>query len=59
MDNMLSKINEAAAYIREQLPLQPQIGLILGSGLGVMADEVEDAVTISPCLRWKAIPACL
>jgi purine-nucleoside phosphorylase len=46
MDNMLSKINEAAAYIREQLPLQPQIGLILGSGLGVMADEVEDAVTI-------------
>ncbi|WP_397376411.1 purine-nucleoside phosphorylase [Paenibacillus vietnamensis] len=43
---MLSKINEAAAYIRDRLKAKPQIGLILGSGLGVMADEVTDAIVI-------------
>ncbi|MNZ68879.1 Purine nucleoside phosphorylase 1 [compost metagenome] len=46
MENMLSKINEAAAYIRNQLPEQPQIGLILGSGLGVMAEEVTESIVI-------------
>ncbi|HTG69348.1 MAG TPA: purine-nucleoside phosphorylase, partial [Candidatus Udaeobacter sp.] len=46
MDNMLSKINEAAAYIRGKLQVQPQIGLILGSGLGVMADEVTESIVI-------------
>ncbi|RUS48110.1 purine-nucleoside phosphorylase [Cohnella sp. AR92] len=39
-------IEEAAAYIRSLTPHVPEIGLILGSGLGVIGDEVEDAVTI-------------
>ncbi|MFC4775927.1 purine-nucleoside phosphorylase [Paenibacillus sp. GCM10023252] len=49
MDHMLAKIDEAASYIRSQLGhdgAAPQIGMILGSGLGVMADEVEEAVVI-------------
>jgi purine-nucleoside phosphorylase len=39
-------IDEAAAFIRSTTDLRPEIGLILGSGLGVLGDELEDAVTI-------------
>ncbi|MFX3632410.1 MAG: purine-nucleoside phosphorylase [Candidatus Pristimantibacillus sp.] len=46
MENLLTKIDEAAAYIRSRIGENPQIGLILGSGLGVMADEVTDEVVI-------------
>lgn len=46
MDHLLGKINEAAAYIEGKLQSKPQLGMILGSGLGVMADEVEDAIVI-------------
>ncbi len=40
-------INEAAAYIRQQTGQKPEIGLIMGSGLGVLGDYIEQAVTIS------------
>ncbi len=43
---LLQNIKEAAAYIREKYPVTPEVALILGSGLGVLADLVEDAVTI-------------
>lgn len=48
MVNAFSKavIDEAAAFIRSTTNVQPEIGLILGSGLGVLGDELEDAVTI-------------
>ncbi|TVY11540.1 purine-nucleoside phosphorylase [Paenibacillus cremeus] len=44
--NTLTKIQEAAAYIRSKYAAKPEIGLILGSGLGVIADLVEQAVVI-------------
>jgi purine-nucleoside phosphorylase len=44
---LLSNIKEAAEYIRSKYTSAPQIGLILGSGLGVIADLVEDAVVIA------------
>ena len=37
-------IEKAAAYIKNQSAVTPTIGLILGSGLGVLADEIEGAV---------------
>ncbi|MFF2483176.1 purine-nucleoside phosphorylase [Paenibacillus sp. NPDC058071] len=46
MDQLLAKIDEAAAYIRSKIAAVPQVGLILGSGLGVMADEVQDPIVI-------------
>lgn len=48
MDNnsVLNHIKEAAAYIRGQYGTAPEIGLILGSGLGVIADLVEQATVI-------------
>ncbi|RMG26847.1 MAG: purine-nucleoside phosphorylase [Bacteroidetes bacterium] len=39
-------IQQAAEYIQAQGIEQPQIGLILGSGLGSLADETEAAVRI-------------
>ncbi|MCS7461590.1 purine-nucleoside phosphorylase [Paenibacillus doosanensis] len=45
--NILNNIKEAAAYIRSKYADAPQIGLILGSGLGVIADLVENATVIS------------
>ncbi|KKO52052.1 purine-nucleoside phosphorylase [Paenibacillus sp. DMB20] len=39
-------IEEAAAFIRGKGGVQPEVGLILGSGLGVLADLIEDAVSI-------------
>lgn len=37
---------QAAEYIQSKIDVQPKIGLILGSGLGVLADEIESAVKI-------------
>lgn len=44
---LITKIKEAAAYIQSKYSTAPQIGLILGSGLGVIADLVENATVIS------------
>ncbi|MEK3881518.1 purine-nucleoside phosphorylase [Paenibacillus sp. PL2-23] len=39
-------IKEAAAYIEGKISSQPEIGLIMGSGLGVLGDHIENAVVI-------------
>ncbi|HEX5521683.1 MAG TPA: purine-nucleoside phosphorylase [Longimicrobiaceae bacterium] len=39
--------DETLAFLRARLPRTPQAILVLGSGLGGLADEVEDAVRIS------------
>ena len=33
---------ESAAYLKEKLPFVPEIALVLGSGIGPLADEVEN-----------------
>lgn len=38
------KIQLAANYLKEQTSMKPLMGLILGSGLGVLAEEIQDAV---------------
>ncbi len=47
MENMLQKIQEAKAYLSDTIGFEPQIGLILGSGLGVLADEIENPIKIA------------
>lgn len=37
---------EAAARIEAEVRLRPEVGLVLGSGLGALADDLQDAVTI-------------
>ena len=44
--NLIEKINAAAAFIQSKVEQAPKIGLILGSGLGALADTIEDAVRI-------------
>ncbi|GEL76096.1 purine-nucleoside phosphorylase [Tenuibacillus multivorans] len=44
---MMEQINESKTYIEEQLSTtKPDIGLILGSGLGILADEIENPKVI-------------
>ncbi|WP_420819429.1 purine-nucleoside phosphorylase [Paenibacillus thalictri] len=43
---MLKQINEAAAYIRSKCQAAPEIGLILGSGHGVLAEMIEHGTVI-------------
>ncbi|GLO67444.1 MULTISPECIES: purine-nucleoside phosphorylase [Oceanobacillus] len=40
------EILEAKSFISEQTGIKPEIGMILGSGLGSLAEEIEDAVVI-------------
>lgn len=40
------KIEQAAAFLKKESSKDPKIGLILGSGLGVLADEIERPVKI-------------
>ena len=42
-----SKIDEAASFIRGEIQVRPEIGLILGSGLGVLADLIDGIYTAS------------
>ena len=39
-------IDEAAAFVRGASPLEPRVGVVLGSGLGGLADELDAAVEI-------------
>lgn len=42
----LADIDQAAQNVRARIGVAPKIGLILGTGLGALAEEVSDAVTI-------------
>ena len=50
--DQLAKINEAQAYIQASTNIKPMCGLILGSGLGELADALDDFFYI----EYKDIP---
>lgn len=53
MDNRLNAYHTAADYIRQRIGSQPPVaGIVLGSGLGRLADRIEDPVVIP----YKSIP---
>lgn len=43
---MLNDVKSAAKYILSKTEVKVEIGLVLGSGLGVLADEIEEATII-------------
>jgi purine-nucleoside phosphorylase len=49
---MLQKIKETAEFIKQKIKIEPEIGIILGSGLGGLGNKIEDAEAIS----YKDIP---
>ena len=46
---MLEKIQETANYIQNKTAFTPEIGIILGTGLGGLVNEIE----ASMCFRMK------
>lgn len=44
--NLSRAVNEAAEYLCARLPARPDLALVLGSGLGGLADRIEDPVYI-------------
>ena len=52
MENIYDKIQESAKFIESKSEVKPSIGLILGSGLGVLADEIQNPVKI----KYNEIP---
>jgi purine-nucleoside phosphorylase len=43
---IFQKIQEATDYIKERITTKPKIGIILGSGLGVYVDQIENKTVI-------------
>lgn len=52
MDDLYTQIEQTSAAIRAFGGIRPRIGMILGSGLGSLADELADAVVV----RYEDIP---
>lgn len=44
--NLLSQVQKTTEYLKSQISINPKIAIILGSGLGPLADEVTEAVKI-------------
>lgn len=44
--DLYTQATAAAAHIRSRAPLSPSLGIILGSGLGAFASQVESPITI-------------
>lgn len=42
----MKEVDIAVAYLRQHLPFTPDLALVLGSGLGGLAEEIQNAVTI-------------
>ena len=47
IDTYVQQVEAAAATVRAASDLRPRLGLILGTGLGQLADEIDVAVSIS------------
>lgn len=45
--NMLDRIKRIAAHLKNETNAQPQVGIILGSGLGGLVEEIEISTSIS------------
>lgn len=45
--SLYERIQETSAFLRGHVSVQPRFGLILGTGLGALASQIQDAVSIS------------
>ena len=49
---MLEKIKESSTYLKEKTGLIPEIGIVLGTGLGGVVKEIQ----ITHSIEYKNIP---
>ncbi len=47
MKSYLNQLKEATQYINEKITIKPTLGLVLGSGLGDLSDEITEKVEIN------------
>ncbi len=47
MQKLMRNLKQSVNYVRAITDVKPQVGLILGSGLGAIVDDIEDPVKIS------------
>ncbi|MBP9015680.1 MAG: purine-nucleoside phosphorylase [Candidatus Atribacteria bacterium] len=52
MDDMKRKIEESYQFIKEKIDFVPQVGIILGTGLGALVDDIE----IDRVIPYEEIP---
>lgn len=52
MEEYLKKLSQAAEYIKDKIGVNPDIAVILGSGLGSVIDDIDNAVEI----KYSEIP---
>lgn len=50
--SIAQRVNEAAAYLKTKISQTPEVALILGTGLGELADQAQDALVVP----YKDIP---
>jgi purine-nucleoside phosphorylase len=50
--NYIDQVKEAAAYVQERLGAQPEVGIILGTGLGKLAHEI----SVEAAIPYGEIP---
>lgn len=43
----INQLNQATEFLTERVKITPMVGLILGSGLGTLADQIQEPVRIS------------
>jgi len=46
MQEQVKKVNESVAFLRYKAEIQPQIAIVLGTGLGGLADKIQAAAVI-------------
>ena len=61
MQSQLAKVNESVAFLERETELRPPIAVVLGTGLGGLANKIKAAAVISykiylisPFQRWQA-----
>ena len=52
MEGLFEKIEETVAYVKQRTALQPTVGIILGSGLGRLVEQIADPIRI--CLLYPS-----
>lgn len=52
VDTRLAAIDEAAGHVRSEVDARPEVGVVLGTGLGALVDDIE----IGHVLDYAAIP---
>lgn len=51
-NGILSKVKETVSFLKEQFPFEPEIGIILGTGLGQLVNEIK----IEKIFDYETIP---